>query len=370
VIAAQEFDAVQPVRVLLIAPSLEIVGGQSVQADRLLTALRAEPSVHIEFLPINPRLPGFLRALQKVKYVRTAVTTLWYCLKLLRATRRSDVLHVFAATGPSFFMHPVPAMFAGKMFGKKTILNFRDGRVDAHMARYPRFASWVARFDEVVTPSEYLVEVFTRRKIRARSIPNLIDVERFTFRKRIPPQPKILHNRALEPLYNVACTVRAFALIQQRYPEATLTLAHDGPLRGELEKLASDLGLRGVHFIGYVSREHTARVLDESDIYLTSPNIDNMPGSLLECFAAGLPVVATRAGGIPWVVSDARTGLLVDCNDHQALANAAMRLIEEPNLSDQLTAAARDECEKYRWPSVRDGWLNLYHHLRRGAEEV
>lgn len=353
----------RPVRVLLIAPSLDIVGGQAVQADRLLRALRAEPSVEIEFLPINPRLPGALRMLQKVKYLRTAATTLWYLVKLIAFTSRVDVVHVFAATGPSFFLNPVPALFTARLFGKKTILNFRDGRVESYMARHAGFARWVARFDEVVTPSEYLVEVFTRRKVRARSIPNLIDTERFTFRERARPQPRVLHNRALEPLYNVACTLRAFALLQRRYPAATLTLAHDGPLRGELERLAQELGLRNVRFLGYVSRDDTARVLDESDIYLTSPDIDNMPGSLLECFAAGLPVVATRAGGIPWVVESGRTGLLVECGDHQALADAAMRLVEEPGLGIRLTEAARMECEKYRWPSVREGWLGLYRDL-------
>jgi glycosyltransferase involved in cell wall biosynthesis len=354
---------VRPVRVLLIAPSLEIVGGQAVQADRLLRALRNEPSVEAVFLPINPKAPWPLRPFQKIKYLRTVATTSCYFLKLIPAVWSSDVVHVFAATGPSFFMNPVPASLVAKCFGKKTILNFRDGRVEGYLERWPGFAVWISRFNEVVTPSGYLVEVFARHGVRARSILNLIDAERFAFRERPKPGPVFLHNRALEPLYNVACTLRAFALIQQRYPAAALTLAHDGPLRGELQRLAQELGLSNVRFLGLVSRDDTPRLLGEADIYLTSPDIDNMPGSLLECFAAGLPVVATRAGGIPWVVEDGRTGLLVDCGDHQALARAAMRLIEEPGLCLRLTAAARAECSKYGWESVREDWLKLYRDL-------
>ena len=75
---------------------------------------------------------------------------------------------------------------------------------------------------------------------------SLIDVESFTFRERAWPRPLFLHNRGLEPLYNVAGTLRAFALIQQRYPDATLTLAHDGPLRGALERLAKEPAPRRV----------------------------------------------------------------------------------------------------------------------------
>ncbi len=356
-------EPVRPVRVLLIAPSLDIVGGQAVQADRLLRALRGEPSVEVVFLPINPKAPWPLGPLQKIKYLRTVVTTACYLLKLIPLARRADVLHVFAATGPSFFMHPVPALLVAKSFGKKTILNFHDGRAGSYLARWPGFAAWVSRFNEVVTPSEYLVEVFAHHGVRARSIVNQIDVEKFAFRKRPKPCPVFLHNRALEPLYNVACTLRAFALIQQRYPAASLTVAHDGPLRGELERLAQELGLRNVRFLGFISGDDTLRVLQEADIYLTSPDIDNMPVSLLECFAAGLPVVATRAGGIPWMVEDGRTGLLVDCGDYEALARAAMRLIEEPDLCLRLTEAARAECSKYGWVTAGQAWLKSYREL-------
>jgi hypothetical protein len=122
---------VRPARVLLIAPSPDIVGGQSVQAERLLTALRTEASVEVEFLPINPRLPAPFRLLQKLKYVRTAVTAVWYLLKLISRVRRAGVVHQFAATGPGFFLHSVPALVVARILRKSIVLNFRDGVVDS-----------------------------------------------------------------------------------------------------------------------------------------------------------------------------------------------------------------------------------------------
>lgn len=353
----------QRLRLLIIAPTLEIVGGQSDQAHRLRTGLAQEPAIQVDFLPINPQFHGFLNPLHKIRYIRTFFTELWFLLTLIPACLRADLIHVFAATGPSFYLHPVPALVLARLFGRKIVLHFHDGRIETYAVRHPGLLRRISRFDAVVVPSGYLVEVFARHGVRARAISNVIDVEAFPFRERPSVRPRLLHNRALEPLYNVPCTLRAFGLIQQRYPDATLRMAHDGPLRAGLEKMTAELGLRNVEFLGPVSREDTPRILDEADIYFTSSNVDNMPVSILECFAAGLPVVATRAGGIPWLIENERTGLLVDLDDHEALANAAIRLIDEPGLASRLAHAAKIESAKYGWPEVRMQWLRLYEAL-------
>ncbi len=85
------------VRVLIVAPSLGILGGQAVQAARLLARFQTEPSLEVAFLPINPRLPAPLGRLQNIKYVRTVVTSIAYVASLLARVRRYDVIHVFSA---------------------------------------------------------------------------------------------------------------------------------------------------------------------------------------------------------------------------------------------------------------------------------
>ena len=191
----------------------------------------------------------------------------------------------------------------------------------------------------------------------------MIDPSRFHFRPRRRLRPAFLHNRRLEPLYNVRCTLRAFKIVQARYPEASLVVAHDGPCRAELEDFAGSIGLRHYRFIGEVPHEQVAGLYDAADIYLTSPNIDCMPGSLLECFASGLPVVATAAGGIPYLAENERTALLVPCDDHEALARAALRLLEDESLVEHLTANALAACKWFSAPVVRDQWMALYLRL-------
>ena len=87
------------------------------------------------------------------------------------------------------------------------------------------------------------------------------------------------------------------------------------------------------------------------------------PNSIIEAFACGLPVVSTNAGGIPYIVENERTGLLVEVDDHEALARAAIRLFEEEGLAARLISAAHDEVQKYSWQNVRQEWLRTYAEL-------
>jgi glycosyltransferase involved in cell wall biosynthesis len=79
--------------------------------------------------------------------------------------------------------------------------------------------------------------------------------------------------------------------------------------------------------------------------------------------AAGLNIVTTNAGGIPYIVTDEETGLIVSCGDHEAMARSAMRLLEDARLAEQIAAHAKDECRKYDWTTARREWLRLYHEL-------
>ena len=349
----------RPIRVLLIAPSLDIIGGQSMQADQLLRCLANETSVQVQFLPVNPRLPSALR----MKYVRTLITLLLYLARLAVEIRRAEVLHIFTAGYFSFYLASVPALLLARLLGKRSILNYHDGRAEDHLKHWPlaRFLMHLAHV--IVVPSPYLVDVFARFGFQAVRIHNITEAGFVRYRQRNRPRPLFLHNRGLAPEYNPACTLRAFAIIQERYPDARLVLAHGGPLLPNLEALAASLGLRHTQFTGPVSPPEMAALYDAADVYLMSPNADNMPLSLLECFAAGLPIVASKAGGVPDMLEDQQTGLLFDPNDPQAMAACALRLVEEPGLAARLAANALAECGKYEWARIGPQWIMQYRQL-------
>jgi len=357
-------------RVCIVAPSLDILGGQAVVAQRLMDHLRLDPDLDISFVPHNPRLPGPLRLLQRVKYLRTIATSIAYTALLLRRLRDQDVVHVFSASYWSFILAPTPAVLVARMFGKRVILNYRSGEALDHLSNWPRTSLPVLRrADLIIVPSGYLVDVFARFGIPARPIFNFVDVERIPYRRRARPRPVFLANRNFAAHYNVACVLRAFALIQARVPEARLIVAGDGPERERLHALAKELRLANIEFLGQVPPKQMQALYDEADIYLNAPDIDNMPNSVVEAFVAGLPVVTTRAGGIPYIVRHDENGLLTDCDDAQGLAGAALRLLSDADLGARLSDRARAEAlSRYTWASVHDAWRAAY-GLRRAADE-
>jgi glycosyltransferase involved in cell wall biosynthesis len=356
----------RPLRVAIVAPSLGILGGQAVQADRLLRAWAGDPDVFAWLVPVNPVPPGPLRRAVRVRYLRTLVTQLTYWPLLVRDLSRADIVHVFSASYFSFLLAPLPAVLVARLLGKPVVMNYRSGQAPDHLRRSAIARATLRSVDRNAVPSTFLQDVLAAFAIESEVIPNIVDVDEFQFRPREPLAPRILSTRNFEDLYNVACTLRAFAVVQRQFPDATLTLVGAGPAESSLRTLASELGLHAgenVRFVGRVAPDEIWRYYAGADIYLQTPDIDNMPSSVLEAFASGCPVVSTDAGGVPAILTDGVHGLLVRCGDHESAAAAICRLLREPDLALKLIGHARESCEQYRWHKVRAQWLSLYRSL-------
>jgi glycosyltransferase involved in cell wall biosynthesis len=348
-----------PLRLAVVAPTLGILGGQSVQADRLIHEWRNDPEVDAWLVPVNPKPPRLLQWMTRVKYLRTIVTELTYLPLLVRELRRADVVHVFSASYTSFLLAPLPALLVARGLDRPVVLNYRSGEAPDHLKRSAIARRFMAQADNVV-PSQFLVDVLAGFGIRATPIPNTVDQERFRFRERRPLRPHLLSTRNLDYPYNVACTLRAFHIVQRRWPEATLTLVGNGAHEPALRRLSADLGLRGVTFAGRVAPREIAKYYAANDIYVQSPDIDNMPTSVIEAFASGLPVVSTDAGGVRVLVAPGEQGLLAPVDDHAALAGHVLRLLDEPDFARELARNAFAASAAYTWPAVRSQWLGAY----------
>jgi glycosyltransferase involved in cell wall biosynthesis len=356
-------------KVCLVGPSLDILGGQAVQLDRLRRKLSLVPEVEVSFVPVNPRLPGPLDLLRRVKYLRTAATSIAYLASLLRHLRHVDVVHAYSASYWSFLLAPVPAMAIGRLYRKGVVLNYHSGEAEDHLSNWRSARPPMRLAHRIVVPSRYLVQVFARHGLEALEVGNFVELERYEFRLRSRPRPVFLSNRNLEKHYNIPCILRAFARICAQETEAKLIVVGEGKERRNLDALARTLGIRErVEFRGKVGPERMPSVYSEADVFLNSSDVDNVPLSIVEAYASGLPVVSSDAGGIPDMVADGQTGLLVPRGDDTALAAAALRVVREEGLAARLGAAARLLCEsRYSWSAVRDAWLGVYRDAVRMA---
>lgn len=350
-------------RVALVAPSLRYVGGQSVQASLLLRYWKNDPEVEVKFVPVDP-LPGkFLRWVLQVRFMRTVVREPLYLLNLYRELRDVDVVHAFSASYSSFLLAPVPALLIGQRLGKRVLINYRSGEAEDHFLRSRIATRLLAAADARVVPSGYLRRIFLDFGLKTEVIPNIIDGEQFRYRDRYPIRPRLICSRGFHPYYRPDLVVRAFRLVKDTFPEATLTMLGSGPTEVGTRNLVNQLNLQDVEFPGAVSRQDIGRFYDSTDIFVNASNVDNMPVSILEAYGAGTPVVSTAPEGIRYIVEHERTGLLCKLDDYQALAANVVRLLRNPDLARKLAQQGRLEARRYQWQSIRPEWLKLYRSL-------
>ncbi len=351
-------------RVLTVATSMDELGGVSIQAKRLLDTFTGEDAIEMKFLPSNPRFSGPLEVLHKIKYLRTIATSLKFWWLLLRNVGKNDIVQVFSVAMTGYIFATIPPLIFAKLFRRKTILNYHSGELEEHLKRWKWLALPTMRmFDVIIVPSEFLVGVFSKYGLSAEAIPNFVNTEDFHFSERKTLRPIFLSNRNFEFYYNVSVILRAFAEIQSAIPEAELIIAGYGSEENTLKKLAGDLHLKNVEFVGKVSQKEMSKLYDRADIYLNSSIIDNMPLSIAEAFSCGLPVVSTNPGGIPFMVRHGETGLLVEINDHSALASEAIKLLDDGELAQRIIKNARNEALRFSFETIKTSWTASYRKL-------
>lgn len=353
-------DNSKKIKVLIVATSTRVIGGQSIQAKRLLDAFANDPGVEMSFLPNNPETP-----LRDVKYLRTVFASLKFWWSLLRTVYKADVVQVFSSATTGYIIATLPPLVVAKLYGKKIVLNYHSGELENHIESWKKTAlPTMRKFDEIVVPSQFLVDVYAKYGLHAGAIFNFVDASSFKFTARERFRPVFLSNRNFEAHYNVSDILRAFQIIQKRFPEAALFIAGFGTEEARLRHLAEELKLENTEFVGKISNAEMARLYEKTDVYLNSSIVDNMPLSIIEAFSSGLPVVSYATGGIPYLVENEQTGLLVAPHDFEALARRAIFLLENQEFTKKIVAKARAEVVKYSWENVRDGWLELYSKLQ------
>jgi len=334
-------------------------GGMALQGEQLGQRLRSEGHA-VDHVRTNPL--GHGAAVRRVRGLRGIVNFGLFLVQLLRSVPRVHIVHVFSHSYLSFWLFTAPAVGLGRLFGKRVVIHYHGGLAEPFLSRWGRLAGSVLRAgDALLVPSAFLVDVFRRFGHHADELPNLMALDRFSFRLREPLAPRILMARHLRAPYNPACGLRAFARLAERQSGARLTLAGDGPERPQLEALVRQLDLeQSVRFLGNIDNERMLAEFEAHDVLLNSSRADNQPVSLLEAFACGMPVVSTAVGGIPHMIEDGCNGLLAPDDDAAALAAQLQRLFDEPGLAASIARSARAKMSAHDWSRIYPRLLVAY----------
>lgn len=348
-------------KVLLIAPEVPPYGGVALQAQLLLELIGRE-EVPVALLPSNLAFPARLRFAGHLRGLRPFLRSILFCRRLWAMLDDVQVVHILACSWLYFFVVVCPAIVISRLRGKRVILNYHGGQADEFLRFYGLLVRPFFRMADAVTaPSAFLVEVIGRRiGVPVEIVANIVDLDAFRYRKRASLQPKMVVTRHLEKLYDIESVIRAFREVQRRYPDASLSIAGTGQEEKRLRDLVRAWQLQNVTFLGYVPHRELPALYDRCDILLNASLADNLPGSLVEAAAAGLVVVSTGVGGIPYMFESGRNALLVPAGDWAGLVSAVFRVLEDPVLASHITEEALRECPRYAWTSVWQSLSSVY----------
>lgn len=300
------------------------------------------PFRDIEIIPkprFNPARHGWLKFVKKAPPV--IYRGEYQLLSSLLERRGADLMHIyFGHTG----VHLLPFI---EHWNKPCVVSFHgaDVSLKQDVKDYvPKLRQVFGAVTLVLARSQSLAERLVtlgcpaeKLRISRTGVP----LQEFPFALREAPADgrwRFMQACRLIEKKGVATTLCAFAIFQKQYPNAELIIAGKGPLQGHLETLAEELGVvEKVHFVGFLSQPQLRELYESCHLFLhpseTPPdqNQEGIPNSVLEAMSTGLPVAATRHGGIPEAVEHGRTGYLVAERDFEALAAAMKEIVRSPN---------------------------------------
>jgi glycosyltransferase involved in cell wall biosynthesis len=329
---------------------------------RLMQELIHQEGIRADFLASNLSFPRPLAILERLRGVRPFLRSAVFCCELWKNLRRVEIVHILACSWLYFFLVVCPAVLISRVRRRRVILNYRGGEAD-HFLRWFGFVvkPFFRMADVVIAPSQFLVEVIGRRiGLPVKVVPNIVNFDRFRYRERETLRPRMVVTRHLLKLYGIESVILAFGEVQKRYPEASLMIVGTGDQETYLKKITSEMTLQNVAFLGYVAQQDLPAVYDKCDILLNASRADNFPGSLVEAAAAGLLVISTGVGGIPFIFEHEKSALLVKPGDWRGLAAEVLRVIEDPLLAKRLRNEAVHQVRKYEWPNVRRLLYRVY----------
>jgi glycosyltransferase involved in cell wall biosynthesis len=290
-------------------------------------------------------------------------------LRLARLFRswRADVVHAHN-TKPLTYCGP-----AARLAGVPAVIYTRHGQRHESTRRQDLLFRAAARTaDRLVCVSHDSASLCGKDGLPATKVStvwNGIDTSRFAYSGPCPGGPAVMVGR-LSPEKDVQTLVRAAAIVRAARPDFRLHVAGDGPCMADLRGLATSLGVDdAATFLGEV--RDVPALLAGASLFVLSSLTEGISLTLLEAMARGLPVVATRVGGNGEVVADGETGLLVPPRSPNDLADAILRLHDEPQAARAMGLAGRARVERHF--DVRNmvgRYESIYRELTEPAEPV
>ena len=255
-----------------------------------------------------------------------------------------------------------------KLFNIPYIPVLRGGYLSERYRKYPPiFIFLFSNASTIICPSKYLKRCFDDKNYTIKVIPNYIDLKMYSFKIRKQIKPQILWVRSIHNIYNPSMAIHVLGKIRKIYPNARLCMVgpvKDNRVMEQLKILISRLDLQDhVLFSGQLSKIEWTALSNDYDIFINTTDYDNNPVTLLESMALGLPIVSTNVGGVPYLIDDKVTGLLVEAKKSEQMVEKINELISGKIDGYQIARNAREAVSHYDKNEIIKQWCQTINEL-------
>lgn len=282
-------------------------------------------------------------------------------LKTFQFRNKADYV-IIDTYSTSNFWYAFAVSQLSRILGLKYITILHGGDLPKRLEKNPALCAMIFNNSyKNVAPSKYLMHYFELANIKNLIyVPNTIEIKNYPFKIRENVAPKLLWVRSFAKIYNPQMAINVFDAIKKEYPQAALCMVgpeKDGSLE-EAKKHAEKLGLT-VNFTGRLSKKEWVKLSENYDIFLNTTRFDNTPVSVIEAMALGLPVITTNVGGIPFLVENEKTAILVNDGDEKKMTEQIKYLIKNSHSAKSLSQNSRELAEKFDWNDIKSSWAKI-----------
>ena len=279
---------------------------------------------------------------------------------VIKSRSKVDVVLIDTYSTQNFYYALVVSQLC-RFFKLKYIPILHGGNLPNRLKNNPKLSRLIfSKSYTNVSPSLYLKKAFEDFGYSNTTyIPNAIEIEKYSFNNRSIQAPKILWVRSFNEIYNPQMAIRVLKNLKNDEIDASLCMVGpDGGLLKEVKQLAEQLQVN-VKFTGKLTKAEWINLSKDYNVFINTTNFDNMPISVIEAMALGLPVVSTNVGGIPFLIKHEKQGVLVEQNNEQEMANAIKYLIDNKSKTEDIVKSARQNVEQFSWNNVKQLWFDV-----------
>ena len=288
-----------------------------------------------------------------------------------RARRNPGVAQVDVFSGDAFFWAEAVCRVL-RATKRPYVLTLHGGNLPEfsrkHSRRVQRLLSSAAA---VTAPSEHMANQFRDMRPDIRLLPNPLDIDRYAFRPRPAPRPRLMWLRAFHSMYNPVAAVCVLRALSEEFPGATLKMI--GPDRGDgsleaTRRAATALGVAArLSIEPGISHDHVPAALARGEIFLNTTRCESFGVSVMEAAALGLCIVSTSAGALSSVWTRGHDALLAPPGDARKMAEAVRRVLTETGMAERLSHNARARAEQHDYRLIVPRWETLLRQVAQGA---